>query len=132
MMPSFKPRESSTTRLDLWLAAVVLLVSVLAIVWASVRHTVPSSSNRARIYRGKQLIETVSLKADRRIDLSRDGMQLEVNAGRVRVIQSDCAKQICVQRGWIRQAGETIICVPNRIRIEMESQRAPKLDAVVS
>jgi len=127
-----KPRKSDITRLDLWLATLVLSVSIVAIVWMSNESTDRTPSDAAYIYRGEQLVETVSLKADQHITLAQDGMQLAVRQGRIRVVYSDCKKQICVRRGWIRHGGDTIICVPNGIRIEIESKEARNLDAVVS
>ncbi len=46
-------------------------------------------------------------------------MEIEVKEGRIRVLKSDCPQKICVQTGWISKPGQTIICVPNKVLIEI-------------
>jgi len=34
--------------------------------------------------------------------------------GRVRVAESDCPDQVCVNSGWLTSAGQSAVCIPNR------------------
>jgi hypothetical protein len=59
-----------------------------------------------------------------RFDLSKDGV-LEVNgikigvaSGSVRVLEINCGRRIC-QHSAISRPGQSIICVPNRLMIEI-------------
>ncbi len=54
---------------------------------------------------------------------------IEFQDKQVRMYESPCAEQICVQRSWISSPGESIICVPNEIVVEIESAKQP-YDAV--
>ena len=44
---------------------------------------------------------------------------LEVKDGRVRMIDSACPDKLCVKTGWISRPGESIVCLPNRVVIEI-------------
>lgn len=44
---------------------------------------------------------------------------LEVREGRVRMVDSACPDKLCVRTGWISRPGESIVCLPNRVVIEI-------------
>lgn len=44
---------------------------------------------------------------------------VEVKDGRVRVKSADCENRICVERGWISDAGTPIICSPHKLSVEI-------------
>lgn len=124
---------SKTSRLDVVLIGLVLSFSVLAILWISgaTRVGVPATKI-VDIYLANHLIRTINFAENKAIVLPGVGMEIEVSDGKVRVVKSDCPRQICVNMGWIAYAGDTIVCVPNRILIEITSVGAPVMDAVVS
>ena len=35
------------------------------------------------------------------------------------MVYSDCANQICVNTGAVSLAGESIVCLPNRVMVEI-------------
>lgn len=44
-------------------------------------------------------------------------VRLEIGERGIRVAASACPQQICVRQGWIRYAGQLIVCVPNKLII---------------
>lgn len=44
---------------------------------------------------------------------------IEVEAGRIHIVESDCPRQICQHTGWISHPGQTVVCAPNQILIEI-------------
>lgn len=50
--------------------------------------------------------------------------------GRVRVESAGCPDQICVHQGWISDTSVPIVCLPNKLVIEISGGEA-ELDAVV-
>ncbi|MCP4353717.1 MAG: NusG domain II-containing protein, partial [Desulfobacterales bacterium] len=56
---------------------------------------------------------------------------IETKQGGIRIKKSDCPRQICVNTGWIKTPGRIIVCVPNKILIEIKSEKPLFLDAVV-
>ena len=50
--------------------------------------------------------------------------------GRARVLASSCPDQLCVHQGEIRYSGQTIVCLPNRVVVEVVSDDEPALDGM--
>ena len=64
---------------------------------------------------------TYSLLEDREITVKQDGHinKVTINNGTVSMSFSDCKGQDCVHQGSIAKSGETIICLPNKIVVEI-------------
>lgn len=45
---------------------------------------------------------------------------IEIDDEKVRVIEADCPDKIDVKQGYISKIGETIICLPNRMVVEIK------------
>ncbi len=55
---------------------------------------------------------------------------LEYKTGAIRVAEAHCPGKDCQHMGWIDQAGEQIVCLPNRLVITMTGEGAVSFDAV--
>ncbi len=62
-----------------------------------------------------------SLETDRSLTLISNGYTLfvEIRNGEVTVTEADCPDRVCVRTGKISRAGQSIICVPAKIVIEV-------------
>lgn len=49
---------------------------------------------------------------------------IEIGDGKVRVIEADCPDKLDVKQGYISRVGEVIVCLPNRLVIEIKGARA--------
>lgn len=47
---------------------------------------------------------------------------IEIGDKQVRVIEADCPDQIDVKQGYISRIGETIVCLPNKLVIEIKGE----------
>lgn len=54
---------------------------------------------------------------------------IEIADGAVRIIASPCQQKICINRGWLSHAGETVACLPNRISVTLLGDD-PRFDAM--
>jgi hypothetical protein len=74
---------------------------------------------------------SLPLSEDRRIDV--DGAigrsVIEIRERRVRVLQSPGPRQLCVRAGWLEQAGDSAICLPNEVVVTIDAAR-PRFDAM--
>ena len=51
---------------------------------------------------------------------SKEGyLYVEIDNGKVHVLDSTCPDKLCIKQGWISNVGETIVCLPNRITISI-------------
>jgi len=56
--------------------------------------------------------------------------RLEIKDGTADVIEASCPDKLCVHQSKISRAGETIVCLPNRIVIKIVGGEKTLLDAV--
>lgn len=121
-----------TTRFDWIFIALILFFSIISFFWFNYSRFQPSSQTRTvLVYQKDKLLEQAGLEKDKIITILYGRMQLEVRRGRVRVLNSDCPHHICKNMGWIKYNGETIVCVPNQVLIEIKSKGPAIIDAVV-
>ncbi len=135
-MQTSKPNESNDfykiTTFDVVLVALILLFSAGVIFHTRLGLNGQSSKvTKASLYHEGNLLKDVKLKKDQEFPLLDGKMLIEVNEGRIRVRGSDCPRQICVNAGWIQYPGESVVCVPYKVLIEVKSAGPPVVDAVV-
>ena len=111
------------TVLDLLLIAALLVLPG----WALVRSWRASREQPvAYIYQNNRLLGAFQLDREQTIlvgDKARPDMKIEIKNGAIRVAESDCPKGICKQAGWVRTPGRTIMCVPNRVLIQLKGEQ---------
>lgn len=56
---------------------------------------------------------------------------LLISGGRADMTDADCPDQLCVKRQAVSQNGESIICLPHRLVIEIIAKEETALDGVV-
>jgi hypothetical protein len=83
------------------------------------------------VYHDGSLLEEIDLKKDgiKELHVTEGRMKLEVSKGRIRVLQSSCPRGLCIQVGWISTGRMPIVCVPNKILIEIKGSDS-QYDAV--
>ncbi len=50
---------------------------------------------------------------------------ISINQGKVRFKQSPCTNQYCVHQGWLSNAGQVAICLPNQISLQLIGENKP-------
>lgn len=55
---------------------------------------------------------------------------LEIHDGAARLTEADCPDLLCVKQGAVRYAGDSIICLPHRVVVEIRGADKLGLDAV--
>jgi hypothetical protein len=68
------------------------------------------------------------------IPMGKGKAEIEVDGGKVRVLpmaRDLCPRGICSATGWIKRNGSSIICMPNRLVIQLNvDTRQSRIDAV--
>ena len=74
---------------------------------------------------------TYSLSEDQTIEIN-DTNVCEIQNGEVNMKEADCPDQLCIHQGPIHIQGETIVCLPNRVVLEITGiDTEEQLDGVV-
>lgn len=118
-------------RADLLLIAGLLAVSIVA--YAAVQFLVRRDGVYAVVKVDGQKVEQLSLKQAARITV--EGYQggtneIVVEEGRVYMLEADCPDKICVRTGKISHTGQTIVCLPHRVVVEITGGEA-SIDSLV-
>jgi len=45
---------------------------------------------------------------------------IEIQPGRARVARDPSPRQLCVRQGWLTHAGESALCLPNQVSVEIQ------------
>lgn len=54
--------------------------------------------------------------------------ELHIEEGTVYLTEASCPDHLCVKQGIIRRAGESIVCLPNQVVVELRSEQEAELD----
>ncbi len=101
---------------DYGFAGLILLFS-----FGSLAKTISSAQTdhkKVVVYQENVKIKEMDIMKDQVFQT--DHVTIEVKNGSVRVLHSDCPHKICVHTGRINSSAQTIVCIPNRILIEIE------------
>ena len=106
----------------------ILLVAALVVLpgWALVRSWRTSREQPvAWVYRDNGLVGVYQLDSQQDViigDKARPDMKIEIKDGAIRVAESDCPRGLCKHAGWVRTPGRSIVCVPNRVVVELKGR----------
>ncbi|MHC5374220.1 NusG domain II-containing protein [Enterococcus sp. LJL120] len=56
---------------------------------------------------------------------------IEIDGERVRISEANCGDQICVRQGWISKAGQSVVCLPHRLVLEIQASDGSEDGALI-
>ena len=107
-------------------ALIVASITFIPFLRAHPRDTV-------EVYKVGDVIARYPLDQDRTFSVEgRVGtLEIQIKENQVRVLSSPCPNQICRDSGWISEIYEQIVCAPNLIFINLQSEPVEEtIDAV--
>lgn len=116
--PSLTPRPQ-----DWLLAAAVLASSALWLLPATGKAG--GGGGLVRVTRGGEVLAELPLdrRERRSFDFGSGRMTIETEPGRgVHISETNCPKKVCAHSGWAASPGETIVCLPNKVLLEVEGE----------
>lgn len=75
---------------------------------------------------------TYSLAEDQEIEINGGTNILQIKNGRAKMIEADCPDQLCVHQKAVSMNHESIICLPNKVVVTVESSENSEYDAVAN
>ena len=105
---------------------IILLFIILIIIPFTLSRYVFSGTGVNRVHvTGKELQKYFSPDEDKTIHVQGPlGVTtILIENGEVWIEDSPCREKICIKMGKIRRTGEQLICVPNRVVVELEGER---------
>lgn len=101
----------------------LLILSSLAVM--AIKYMLSSEHKTAKIYQDGEIIREIAL------DTLTEPIEFEITdenghenivraeQGRIRIISADCPDKVCVNQGWIENGVVPIVCLPNKVTIEI-------------
>jgi len=78
-----------------------------------------------------EVFGTYSLKKEQEVEIN-DTNRLIIEDGQVDMVEADCPDQICVDHKTISKNKETIVCLPNKVIVEIVGGEDDEIDAVAN
>lgn len=72
------------------------------------------------------------LGEDQEIEVNGGTNHLSIRNGRADMTSADCPDKLCVHQRAVSKRGESIICLPNKVIVEVESSEKSEYDAVTN
>lgn len=112
--------------------ALFLLLIVLGIATTLLITGQSDSGEKVVIKAGGQVYGTYDLSKDQTIKVEYRGHRnnVTIKNGQVSMIFSDCHNQNCVHQGWISDTSQAIICLPNKVVVEIVRKGASDVDVI--
>ena len=120
---------------DVWILGSVLLGILVILLVFSLREQ--KEGSLAVVTVNGSVYGTYNLSKDQEIEIkNQEGKvtnYLVIKDGKADMIQADCPDQLCVKQKAVSKDKETIVCLPRKVVVEIQSsENLPKLDDVTS
>lgn len=101
----------------------LLAVFFVGFLFAKIWHA--GSASKVLIRKGGEVFAELSLERNSKIAVPGPlGVSLVViSNGAARVARDPGPHQYCVRQGWLRNAGDAAICLPNQVSVELLGER---------
>lgn len=113
---------------DIYLGAALLFIAALLLLF---RWSGREAGSKVQITVGGESCGVYSLKENQVLELGEHN-EMEILDGKVCMKWAECPDQLCVEQGWTDTKGEKIICLPNKVIIEVIEGQEAELDAIAN
>jgi len=88
------------------------------------------SGDAVSVWEDGVLVMSLPLSEDCRISLSHN--EFEIKGHTVRMISADCKDALCLKEGTAERDGQSIICLPNKVVLQVVSSKKSTVDTIAS
>lgn len=109
----------------------VVIIAVAGLVWLGITLTRTEGAYVSVTVAG-ELYGTYPLDTDAEIRIGEDEDYnvLIISEGKAQISEASCPDKLCVKQGAIQYDGQSIICLPHKLVIEIKGGESSDIDAV--
>ncbi|WP_410498547.1 NusG domain II-containing protein [Chitinibacter sp. S2-10] len=109
-----------------------ILLLLLGWSWLSYWSWMQPQATKVKIYQDGKVFAQLDLLAARTLNVRGPLGEtvIEVAQGKARIVSDPSPRQYCVKAGWLQQAGQSAICLPNRTSIELIGKQPRAYDSL--
>lgn len=116
------------TKNDKLLILIVLIVSLISFAGYHIYSSTKTEGTTAIIKSKGKIVKQIKLSSIKKpvtfiVNGSKGETIVVVDSNGIKIKDSACRDKICVHRGYIKHKGESIICIPNQIVIEVNENK---------
>ena len=103
----------------------LVLLGSIAVVLLTIKLWGGDLADQAVIRSGGKVFRVVPLSSDQQIAVPGPlGTSIiTIEKHRARISSDPSPRQYCVRQGWLQQAGEIALCLPNQVSVELTGRR---------
>jgi len=121
---------------DIILIALLICLSFLPELLIGSKQTKQYSTTYAEITLNGRLYKTVPLSSHHgitefTITTEQGSNVVEIKDAAIGIIDADCPDQICINMGFIAKPGQTVVCLPHKLMIEVKTDRTSNNDDII-
>ena len=118
---------------DWIIIGIVLLIAGSVYIWNMINEKNQSDELFADIYYNGELFERVDVNEQETVTVETEiGMNvIQIDHGKVTMIEADCPDKICLDTGTIEKANRSIVCLPNKVHVQITGNMEEEIDAIV-
>lgn len=115
-------------KLDVVIIGVLAVISILSLGVLKLPGKEKYNEKYAVIHVNNKLYKTIPLKENKDVEdivINTDNGKniIQFSNGGVRILEANCPDQICVNDGFKSKPGEILVCLPNKIVVEIKGQK---------
>lgn len=122
---------------DIVLILIIIAVNILILVYGSF-NTVEQGQKIALVYSDNQLVGEYTLTDNYTTEFKVESSSgngyntIHIEDGKVWIHEASCPDKICLSQGKISSNGEIIVCLPNKMMVQIEDNSSTEeLDIIV-
>lgn len=114
---------------DIFLLLGVIAIAVMCL---GIKFLMPASEGNLIVQINGERTASYPLEEDAEFEINGGTNRVKISDGKVQMVQADCPDQICVHHKEISKNHETIVCLPNKIVLTIESIEEAEIDATTN
>lgn len=110
-----------------WGDALIVLIGIALVALLFNTLWLGEVASKVQIRAGDQVFSTLSLNQNRTVEVPGPlgYTVVAIDNGRARVASDPSPRQYCVHQGWLTQAGQVAMCLPNQVSVELIGNSKP-------
>lgn len=110
--------------------AVVLAVLVFAVIFTAFKR---EQGETVVISLDGEVYREVPLEKDQEIEIKKEGITinvLDIREGKADMRKASCPDKLCVHQKPVSKSGESIVCLPNKVVVEVKGETKRDFDSI--
>lgn len=120
-------------KFDIIIIISFILISIVSAVWFMFSSNKKYEHRYAEIYVEGVLYKRINLTENMEemtipIETKLGKNIIHISKGKVNMVDADCHDRVCVKSGTIEKVGETIVCLPHKVVVEIKGEGKAETD----